>query len=57
MPTYDVPTVSVYDEDKYPKPLPRGWWHLLPPHIFFTDRASEGVYNVQEGKRQILALA
>ncbi|MFZ8811211.1 MAG: hypothetical protein ACO2PN_24285, partial [Pyrobaculum sp.] len=58
--TYDIPTVPTPDVptyDRYTRRLPYGWWLHLPPHIFFADRAGEGAYKVQEGKKQILALA
>jgi len=55
VPTVDVPSVPTYDTGVY-KRLPSGWWRLLPPSMFVED-AREGAYRVQEGKRQILALA
>jgi exonuclease VII small subunit len=65
--TYDVPTVPTYTSptyttttptyDRYPRRLPYGWWRFLPPHMFADRRTGEGAYKVQEGKKQILALA
>ena len=70
VPTYYVPTVSTSDVPTYyvptepayyvpTEPLPYGWWRFLPPGIFFGDRTGtgDGAYKVQEGKKQILALA
>jgi hypothetical protein len=59
VPTVDVPTVPTYETapEPRPTPLPPGWWRLLPPSLFSADRAGEGAYRVQEGKRQILLLA
>jgi hypothetical protein len=57
VPTADVPTVPSREAPPPAESLPRRWWRLLPPHIFFSDRTGEGAYRVQEGKKQILALA
>jgi hypothetical protein len=58
VPTVDIPTVPTYETTPMPRPepLPRGWWRLLPPHIFMHGR-DEGAYKVQFGKRQVLLLA
>jgi hypothetical protein len=56
VPVVDVPTVPTYTPASQPKPLPSGWWRHIPPSMFVED-AREGAYRVQEGKRQILALA
>jgi hypothetical protein len=56
VPLLEVPTVPTPDTVPEPQPLPPGWWRLLPPGMFAED-AKEGAYRVQEGKRQILALA
>jgi polyhydroxyalkanoate synthesis regulator phasin len=58
VPTVDVPTMPTYDAYPMPQPepLPSGWWRFLPPSMF-TEGAKEGAYNVQSGKKQILALA
>jgi hypothetical protein len=60
----EVPTVGVSPapiNEKSPTPrqtrLPFGWWRFLPPWKVADDRAGGGAYKVQEGKRQILALA
>ncbi len=55
VPTVDVQPVPTYNPVPQPKPLPPGWWRLLPP--WEVAGGSEGAYRVQEGKRQILALA
>jgi hypothetical protein len=55
--TADVPTVPSREAPPPAESLPRRWWRLLPPHTFFSDRTGEGAYRVQEGKKQILALA
>jgi hypothetical protein len=59
IPTVDVPTVPTYEKSPTPRQtrLPSGWWRFLPPWKIADDRASGGAYKVQEGKRQILALA
>jgi hypothetical protein len=55
VPTMDVPTVPTPDTVPVPPPLPPMWWRLLPPDA--VAGGSEGAYRVQEGKKQILALA
>jgi hypothetical protein len=57
VPTVDVLTVPTYDKHPtlQPTSLPPGWWRLLPP--WEVAGGGEGAYNVQAGKRQILALA
>jgi polyhydroxyalkanoate synthesis regulator phasin len=56
VPTPDIRPVPTYDTPPMPQPLPLGWWRLLPPSLF-TEDAKEDAYEVQFGKRQILALA
>jgi hypothetical protein len=48
-------TVPPNETTPPPESLPPGWWWLIPPNMSTEDK--EGAYNVQEGKRQILALA
>jgi polyhydroxyalkanoate synthesis regulator phasin len=56
----EIPTVGVQpaptpDTVPQPTPLPPGWWRLLPPDS--VAEGNEGAYKVQEGKKQVLALA
>jgi hypothetical protein len=57
VPAVDVPTVptSYTYPTPQPSPLPPGWWRLLPPDA--VADGSKGAYEVQAGKKQILALA
>jgi polyhydroxyalkanoate synthesis regulator phasin len=59
VPTVGVPPAPINEKSPTPRQtrLPFGWWSFLPPWKVADDRAGEGAYKVQEGKRQILALA
>jgi hypothetical protein len=59
VPTVGVPPAPINEKSPTPRQtrLPFGWWRFLPPWKVADDRAGGGAYKVQEGKRQILALA
>jgi len=59
VPTVGVPPAPINEKSPTPRQtrLPFGWWRFLPPWKVADDRADGGAYKVQEGKRQILALA